>query len=80
RNALGQNVEPRLPPAPLADLPWRVQRALAERRRLRFAQYGIGRPQWESGLWSLWEVQDDPDWVPRRATNAHGRPIAYAGW
>lgn len=80
RNALGQNVEPRLPPAPLTELPWRVQRALAERRRLRFAQYGIGRPQWQSGIWSLWEVQDDQDWVPRRAVNTNGRPIAYAGW
>ncbi len=80
RNALGQNVEPRLPPAPLAALPWRVQRALAERRRLRFAQYGIGRPQWESGSWSLWDVREDPDWVPRRALGANGRPLVYAGW
>lgn len=66
RNALGQNTEPKLPPAPLDELPQRVQRALVERRRLRFAQYGIGRKQWESGMWSLWDVPEDSDWAPRR--------------
>ncbi len=80
RNALGQNVEPRLPPAPLAELPWPVQRALAERRRLRFAQYGIGRAQWQSGAWSIWDVQEDPDWVPRRLAIGAGRQTASAGW
>ena len=55
----------KLPPAPLALLPWRVQRALAERRRLRYAQWGLGRAEWESGHWSLWNVPDDPDWLPR---------------
>ncbi|HLZ72342.1 MAG TPA: hypothetical protein VKV26_20760 [Dehalococcoidia bacterium] len=79
RNALGQNVEPRLPPAPLAELPWSIQRALAERRRLRFSQYGIGRPQWEAGAWSLWDVREDADWLPRRAANV-GRAGGYAGW
>jgi hypothetical protein len=79
RNALGQNVEPRLPPAPLAALPWRIQRALAERRRLRFAQYGIGRQQWQAGTWSVWDVREDPDWLPRRLTHG-GQSAAYAGW
>lgn len=58
---------PPLPAAPLEQLPWEVQRALAERRRLRFAQWGIFREQWEKGKWSLWEVPLDPDYVPRRA-------------
>jgi hypothetical protein len=56
-----------LPAAPLWELPWHVQRALAERRRLRFMQYGIGREQWQQGTWSLWDIPADPEWVPRRA-------------
>jgi hypothetical protein len=55
-----------LPAAPLAELPFRVQRALVERRRLRFAEYGIGQAEWEAGTWSLWNVRDDPDWTPRK--------------
>lgn len=55
-----------LPSAPLSELPWRVQRALTERRRLRYQQYGIGREQWERGTWSLFEVPEDWDFVPRR--------------
>lgn len=72
RNAQGQNMEPKLPPAPLEALPRRVQRALAERRRLRFAQYGIGRAQWETGVWSLWDIPEDPDWRPRRPSTGVG--------
>jgi hypothetical protein len=56
-----------LPAAPLADLPWHVQRALAERRRWRFQQCGIGRGEWERNEWSLWNVPMDDDYVPRRA-------------
>jgi len=56
-----------LPAAPLWDLPWSVQRALAERRRLRFVEYGITRDNWQSGLWSLWNVPSDPTYVPRRS-------------
>ena len=56
-----------LPAAPLWGLPWHVQRALAERRRLRFNQWGIGRSQWQQGTWSLWDVPADPDYVSRRA-------------
>jgi len=56
-----------LPAAPLTDLPWHIQRALAERRRLRFAEWGIGREQWLSGTWSLWDVPEEPEWVPRRS-------------
>lgn len=56
-----------LPAAPLWELPWHIQRALAERRRLRFAQYGIGRQHWVDGTWSLWDIPADPEYVPRRA-------------
>ena len=56
-----------LPAVPLDELPWDVQRALAERRRLRFAQFGIRREQWLANQWSLYEVPEDPDWCPRRA-------------
>ncbi len=56
-----------LPAAPLSELPWHVQRALVERRRLRFKQWGIGRTEWQRGEWSLWQVPSDADYVPRRA-------------
>lgn len=55
---------PRRPALPLAELPRRVQRALVERRRLRYQQWGIGRKEWESGYWSLFNVPEDPDWLP----------------
>jgi hypothetical protein len=54
----------RLKPVDPREFPWRIQRALAERRRLRYQQWGIGRKQWENNEWSLWDVQEDPDWVP----------------
>lgn len=57
----------KLPAVPLDELPWNVQRALAERRRLRFAQFGIGREQWLANQWSIFSIPEDPDWVPRRA-------------
>lgn len=69
RDKSGVNYGDRLPAAPLALLPWRVQRALAERRRLRYAQWGIGAAEWESGYWSLWNVPDDPGWLPRQVTD-----------
>ncbi len=56
-----------LPAAPLAALPWDVKRALAERRRWRYKQWGLGKDQWKRGSWSLWEVPDDPEYVPRRS-------------
>lgn len=56
-----------LPAAPLNQLSPAVQRALVERRRLRFAQFGIGRTAWQANCWSVWNVPEDPDWVPRRA-------------
>ena len=56
-----------MPAVELADLPRRVQRALVERRRLRYAQWGIGREQWETGWFSLWNIPEDPDYVPRRS-------------
>ena len=52
------------PPAPLSDLPARIQRAFSERRRLIYKTWGIGSEQWQRGKWSLWEVKDDPDWIP----------------
>ncbi|MCC7366420.1 MAG: hypothetical protein IT303_18835 [Dehalococcoidia bacterium] len=58
---------PPLPAAPLEELQWPVQRALAERRRLRFSQWGIFKEQWEKGAWSLWDVPLDPEYVSRRA-------------
>ena len=57
---------PPLPAAPLTDLPWHVQRAIVERRRLRYLQWGIGKAEWESGVWSLWSVPRDDEYVPRR--------------
>lgn len=50
--------------APLAELPLRVQRAFAERRRFIYKTYGIGREQWQQNKWSFWDVQDDPAWMP----------------
>lgn len=61
-----------LPAPPLRELPWRIQRALVERRRLRYKQYGIGHDQWEAGTWSLWDVDLDPEFVPRRLLRKAG--------
>lgn len=69
RDIHGVNYGAKIPAAPLALLPWRVQRALAERRRLRYQQWGIGRKEWESGMWSLWNVPEDADWLPRQVTD-----------
>lgn len=52
------------PAVPLADLQPRIKRAIAERRRLRYKQWGLGKKQFESGTWSLWDVPEDPDWIP----------------
>lgn len=60
------NATEKLPPVQLGEFPWAVQRAIVERRRLRFAQWGIGREEWESGRWSLWNVPLDPDYQSRR--------------
>lgn len=61
------------PAFPLDKLAWPVQRALVERRRLRHQQWGIGRAQWETNTWSLWDVPLDWDYVPRRAVRGKGR-------
>lgn len=63
----------RRPAVVLANLPRRVQRALAERRRLRYQQYGIGQAEWEAQTWSLWKVPEDPDFIPRRALRIAAR-------
>jgi hypothetical protein len=55
-----------LPAVVLADLPWRIQRAFAERRRLRYQEWGIGRKQWEANTWSLFDVPVDEDYRSRR--------------
>lgn len=70
---LKANTRDKLPAAPLDELPWRIQRALAERRRLRFQQWGIGQEQWKANTWSLWDVPEDWDYVPRRASYGRGR-------
>jgi hypothetical protein len=65
RNPQGsRNTQDAFPAAPLADLPWHVQRALVERRRLRYKQWGLERKQWEENRFSLWDIPEDPDWVP----------------
>ena len=65
RNAQGsRNTHDAYPAAPLGELPWHVQRALVERRRLRFAQWGISRSKWEANSYSLWDIPEDPDWLP----------------
>jgi hypothetical protein len=61
-----------LPAAPLWELPWHVQRALAERRRMRFQQYGITRENWQSGTWSLWSIPEEEGYIPRRAQRLGG--------
>lgn len=55
-----------LPAVPLAELPWRIQRAFAERRRLRYQQWGLGRQQYEDNTFSIWDIPEDPDYYPRR--------------
>lgn len=52
------------PPVPLEKLPWRIQRAVVERRRYRYAQYGITEEVRQKGTWSLWDVPEDTDWLP----------------
>lgn len=64
RSMYGQGL---LAPLPLTDLPWRIQRALAERRRYRFTvEYGITKEKWQAGTWDLMSVREDSDFVPRR--------------
>lgn len=53
-----------LPAVPLAELPWRIQRAITERRRYRYKQFGLSNANRESGVWSLWDVPSDDDWIP----------------
>lgn len=52
------------PSAPLSELPKRIQRAFAERRRALYQTWGIGTTQWKQNKWSLWDVKDDPSWLP----------------
>lgn len=64
RNAKGEMAKPRLPAVRLAELPWNVQRALAERRRLRYQQWGIGKLEWLTNQWFVSNVPEDPEWRP----------------
>jgi hypothetical protein len=57
---------PRRAAAPLAKLPWNVQRALVERRRYRYKQYGLSKKNMETNSFSLWDVPEDPTFIPRR--------------
>lgn len=66
--------ERHLPAPPLMELPQRIKRALVERRRYRYAQWGIRREQWESGWFNLWDVPENPDWVPRRQLRMAATP------
>lgn len=50
--------------AHLDKLPFRIQRALVERRRLRYQQWGITPQSWETGKWSLFDVDEGIDWAP----------------
>lgn len=59
-----------LPAYPLATLPRPIQRAFAERRRLRFQSWGLTRKNWEDNEWSIFNVPDDdflPPWVQKAA-------------
>lgn len=56
-----------LPAVPLDAMPWPYQRALVERRRLRYQQFGITHEVWKRGTWSLWDVPCDDDYIPFRA-------------
>lgn len=62
----------RLPAVNLSTLEWPVQRALIERRRLRFLQFGLGRQQWLTNRWSLWDIPEDREWSPRLPLKTSG--------
>lgn len=78
RETRGLSLETRfdkLPAVVLSDLPWDIQRALVERRRWRFAQWGITKESQERGYWSLWDVPEDSDYVPRRSLRLSGTEL-----
>lgn len=52
------------PAVPLSKLPWRIQRAIAERRRLRYKEWGIGQAEFENNRWNLWAMPEDAAWTP----------------
>lgn len=60
---VGSDGTTRLPAYPLASLPFGIQRAFAERRRLRFAEWGVTRQGWADNHWSVFDIPDDL-WVP----------------
>ena len=55
-----------LPAVPLEKLPRNIQRALVERRRLRYNQWGITTEGWRNNKWSLWSIPEDADYTPTR--------------
>ena len=52
-----------LPAYPLETLPFPIQRAFAERRRLRYSEWNITHENWVNNSWSALAVPDD-DWEP----------------
>lgn len=52
------------PAAPLDKLPRKIQRAFVERRRMHYKLYGIGPKQYEENSWSLFGIEEDPNWCP----------------
>jgi len=50
--------------AQFLDLPFERQVALAERRRLWFARFGITPTSWPSETWNLWEVSNEITFPP----------------
>jgi len=67
RSPLNSYESTRLPAVPLNELPWNIKRALVERRRLRYKEFGITKENWETGIWSLWNVPEDPNFLTRRS-------------
>lgn len=55
------------------DLPFERQRALAERRRWWFQQFGITPQQWKKGKFSLWKVSNKVHWPPEGFYNRYNR-------
>ncbi len=51
-------------PARFEDLPPDRQRALAERRRMWFARFGITPARWKLGTFSVWDVDSRTTWPP----------------
>lgn len=60
-------------PGVFLDLPFERQRALAERRRWWFQQFGITPRQWKKGTFSLWKVSNKIHWPPEGFYNRYNK-------